>query len=112
MYVDDLGQIVEVAPLIFPRSGAALSLCPGLILRELLMIFLWPTFPVPATSYIWISWGWEIPTGLTPHILAPTPIFPQGYMATMAAQGVPESLRGRDRIVFGNIQQIYEWHRE
>uniref|UniRef100_A0A5F9CL98 Rho guanine nucleotide exchange factor 25 n=1 Tax=Oryctolagus cuniculus TaxID=9986 RepID=A0A5F9CL98_RABIT len=36
----------------------------------------------------------------------------QGYMATMAAQGVPESLRGRDRIVFGNIQQIYEWHRD
>ncbi|XP_057342821.1 rho guanine nucleotide exchange factor 25 isoform X3 [Manis pentadactyla] len=36
----------------------------------------------------------------------------EGYMATMAAQGVPESLRGRDRIVFGNIQQIYEWHRD
>ncbi|EGW02283.1 Solute carrier family 26 member 10 [Cricetulus griseus] len=35
-----------------------------------------------------------------------------GYMATMATQGVPESLRGRDRIVFGNIQQIYEWHRD
>ncbi|XP_075810292.1 rho guanine nucleotide exchange factor 25 isoform X1 [Microtus pennsylvanicus] len=36
----------------------------------------------------------------------------EGYMATMATQGVPESLRGRDRIVFGNIQQIYEWHRD
>ncbi|XP_006859548.1 PREDICTED: rho guanine nucleotide exchange factor 25 isoform X2 [Chrysochloris asiatica] len=36
----------------------------------------------------------------------------EGYMATMASQGVPESLRGRDRIVFGNIQQIYEWHRD
>nr|XP_027784418.1 rho guanine nucleotide exchange factor 25 isoform X3 [Marmota flaviventris] len=36
----------------------------------------------------------------------------EGYMATMAAQGVPESLRGRDRIVFGNIQQIFEWHRD
>ncbi|KAM6154864.1 rho guanine nucleotide exchange factor 25 isoform 3-T3 [Erethizon dorsatum] len=36
----------------------------------------------------------------------------EGYMATMAARGVPESLRGRDRIVFGNIQQIYEWHRD
>ncbi|XP_003926531.1 rho guanine nucleotide exchange factor 25 isoform X7 [Saimiri boliviensis] len=36
----------------------------------------------------------------------------EGYMATMAAQGVPESLRGRDRIVFGNVQQIYEWHRD
>ncbi|XP_006897638.1 PREDICTED: rho guanine nucleotide exchange factor 25 isoform X2 [Elephantulus edwardii] len=36
----------------------------------------------------------------------------EGYMATMADRGVPESLRGRDRIVFGNIQQIYEWHRD
>ncbi|XP_007467714.1 PREDICTED: rho guanine nucleotide exchange factor 25 isoform X1 [Lipotes vexillifer] len=36
----------------------------------------------------------------------------KGYMATMAAQGVPENLRGRDRIVFGNVQQIYEWHRD
>ncbi|XP_004700566.1 rho guanine nucleotide exchange factor 25 isoform X1 [Echinops telfairi] len=36
----------------------------------------------------------------------------EGYMATMAAQGIPDSLRGRDRIVFGNIQQIYEWHRD
>ncbi|XP_060021739.1 rho guanine nucleotide exchange factor 25 isoform X4 [Lagenorhynchus albirostris] len=36
----------------------------------------------------------------------------EGYMATMAAQGVPDNLRGRDRIVFGNIQQIYEWHRD
>ncbi|XP_004583018.2 rho guanine nucleotide exchange factor 25 isoform X2 [Ochotona princeps] len=36
----------------------------------------------------------------------------EGYMATMATQGVPENLRGRDRIVFGNIQQIYEWHRD
>ncbi|XP_038608456.1 rho guanine nucleotide exchange factor 25 [Tachyglossus aculeatus] len=36
----------------------------------------------------------------------------KGYMATMAAQGVPETLRGRDRIIFGNVQQIYEWHRD
>uniref|UniRef100_A0A3Q0QPU5 Rho guanine nucleotide exchange factor 25 n=1 Tax=Amphilophus citrinellus TaxID=61819 RepID=A0A3Q0QPU5_AMPCI len=35
----------------------------------------------------------------------------QGYMATMANQGVPEDLRGKDRIVFGNIHQIYDWHK-
>lgn len=51
-------------------------------------------------------------SGLEPYACGFIPTFPQGYMATMAAQGVPESLRGRDRIVFGNIQQIYEWHRE
>lgn len=36
----------------------------------------------------------------------------QGYMATMANQGVPEDLRGKDRIVFGNIHQIYDWHKD
>uniref|UniRef100_A0A3P8R7W9 Rho guanine nucleotide exchange factor 25 n=1 Tax=Astatotilapia calliptera TaxID=8154 RepID=A0A3P8R7W9_ASTCA len=36
----------------------------------------------------------------------------QGYMATMGNQGVPEDLRGKDRIVFGNIHQIYDWHKD
>ncbi|XP_077429388.1 rho guanine nucleotide exchange factor 25 isoform X2 [Vanacampus margaritifer] len=35
----------------------------------------------------------------------------QGYMATMTNQGVPEDLKGKDRIVFGNIHQIYDWHK-
>ncbi|XP_028430627.1 rho guanine nucleotide exchange factor 25 isoform X1 [Perca flavescens] len=35
----------------------------------------------------------------------------QGYMGTMANQVVPEDLKGKDRIVFGNIQQIYDWHK-
>ncbi|XP_047440142.1 rho guanine nucleotide exchange factor 25 isoform X2 [Mugil cephalus] len=36
----------------------------------------------------------------------------QGYMSTMASQGVPEDMRGKDRIVFGNIHQIYDWHKD
>ncbi|KAM6948078.1 rho guanine nucleotide exchange factor 25 isoform 2-T2 [Lycodopsis pacificus] len=36
----------------------------------------------------------------------------QGYMGTMVNQGVPEDLKGKDRIVFGNIHQIYDWHKE
>ncbi|KAM4741336.1 rho guanine nucleotide exchange factor 25 isoform 2-T2 [Anableps anableps] len=36
----------------------------------------------------------------------------QGYMAMMANQGVPEDMRGKDRIVFGNIHQIYDWHKD
>ncbi|XP_074489740.1 rho guanine nucleotide exchange factor 25 isoform X1 [Sebastes fasciatus] len=35
----------------------------------------------------------------------------QGYVGTMASQGVPEDLKGKDRIVFGNIHQIYDWHK-
>lgn len=36
----------------------------------------------------------------------------QGYMATMKSVGVPEYLVGKDKIVFGNIHQIYDWHKE
>ncbi|MEQ2164097.1 Rho guanine nucleotide exchange factor 25, partial [Goodea atripinnis] len=36
----------------------------------------------------------------------------QGYMTMMASQGVPEDMRGKDRIVFGNIHQIYDWHKD
>ncbi|XP_059184807.1 rho guanine nucleotide exchange factor 25 isoform X2 [Centropristis striata] len=36
----------------------------------------------------------------------------QGYMGTMTNQGVPEDLKGKDRIVFGNIHQIYDWHKD
>ncbi|XP_068450649.1 rho guanine nucleotide exchange factor 25 [Clinocottus analis] len=36
----------------------------------------------------------------------------QGYMGTMVNQGVPEDLKGKDRIVFGNIHQIYDWHKD
>uniref|UniRef100_A0A8C1GE38 Rho guanine nucleotide exchange factor 25 n=1 Tax=Cyprinus carpio TaxID=7962 RepID=A0A8C1GE38_CYPCA len=36
----------------------------------------------------------------------------KGYMATMNAKGVPEDMKGKDKIIFGNIHQIYEWHRD
>lgn len=36
----------------------------------------------------------------------------QGYMASMIAKGVPEDMKGKDKIVFGNIHQIYDWHKE
>ncbi|XP_037535509.1 rho guanine nucleotide exchange factor 25, partial [Nematolebias whitei] len=36
----------------------------------------------------------------------------QGYMTMMTSQGVPEDMRGKDRIVFGNIHQIYDWHKD
>ncbi|KAI7807288.1 rho guanine nucleotide exchange factor 25 [Triplophysa rosa] len=36
----------------------------------------------------------------------------EGYMATMNTIGVPEYLEGKDKIVFGNIHQIYDWHKD
>ncbi|KAL5006006.1 hypothetical protein ScPMuIL_017164 [Solemya velum] len=36
----------------------------------------------------------------------------QGYMAYMKDNPMPEDMHGKDKIVFGNIHQIYDWHRE
>ena len=35
-----------------------------------------------------------------------------GYMKTMQEMSLPEELNGRDKIVFGNIHQIMDWHKE
>lgn len=37
---------------------------------------------------------------------------PQGFMKRIEEKGVPEDMRGKDKIVFGNIHQIYDWHKE
>lgn len=36
----------------------------------------------------------------------------QGYMSRMKEEGVPDDMKGKDKIVFGNIHQIYDWHKE
>ncbi|KAJ8253327.1 hypothetical protein GJAV_G00211670 [Gymnothorax javanicus] len=36
----------------------------------------------------------------------------EGFMKHMEDKGVPEDMKGKDKIVFGNIHQIYDWHRE
>uniref|UniRef100_A0AAR2KCL2 Rho guanine nucleotide exchange factor 25 n=1 Tax=Pygocentrus nattereri TaxID=42514 RepID=A0AAR2KCL2_PYGNA len=33
-------------------------------------------------------------------------------MATINAKGVPEDMKGKDKIVFGNIHQIFDWHKD
>lgn len=34
------------------------------------------------------------------------------FMADTLEVGLPEPDNGKERVVFGNIQQIQEWHRE
>ncbi|XP_063808400.1 rho guanine nucleotide exchange factor 25 isoform X1 [Pseudophryne corroboree] len=36
----------------------------------------------------------------------------EGYMGTMSTQGIPEDMKGKDKIVFGNIHQIFDWHKD
>ncbi|XP_062265355.1 triple functional domain protein-like isoform X3 [Platichthys flesus] len=36
----------------------------------------------------------------------------EGYMSRMKEEGIPDDMKGRDKIVFGNIHQIYDWHKD
>uniref|UniRef100_A0A9J8AZX8 Kalirin RhoGEF kinase b n=2 Tax=Cyprinus carpio TaxID=7962 RepID=A0A9J8AZX8_CYPCA len=36
----------------------------------------------------------------------------EGFMRRIVDKGVPEDMTGKDKIVFGNIHQIYDWHKE
>ncbi|XP_070597014.1 rho guanine nucleotide exchange factor 25 isoform X6 [Erythrolamprus reginae] len=36
----------------------------------------------------------------------------EGYMVTMNTRGIPEGMKGKDKIIFGNIHQIYDWHKD
>ncbi|KAK2888899.1 hypothetical protein Q8A67_014274 [Cirrhinus molitorella] len=36
----------------------------------------------------------------------------EGFMRRIGEKGVPEDMAGKDKIVFGNIHQIYDWHKE
>ncbi|TKS88950.1 Triple functional domain protein [Collichthys lucidus] len=36
----------------------------------------------------------------------------EGYMKRMKEEGVPDDMKGKDKIVFGNIHQIYDWHKD
>uniref|UniRef100_A0A8C5AER4 non-specific serine/threonine protein kinase n=1 Tax=Gadus morhua TaxID=8049 RepID=A0A8C5AER4_GADMO len=36
----------------------------------------------------------------------------EGFMKTMEETVVPEDMKGKDKMVFGNIHQIYDWHRD
>lgn len=39
-------------------------------------------------------------------------VIPQGFMKRIEEKGVPDDMKGKDKIVFGNIHQICDWHRE
>ncbi|XP_068612798.1 triple functional domain protein [Brachionichthys hirsutus] len=36
----------------------------------------------------------------------------EGYMSRMKEEGVPDDMKGKYKIVFGNIHQIYDWHKD
>uniref|UniRef100_A0A8C6YEJ7 Kalirin RhoGEF kinase n=1 Tax=Naja naja TaxID=35670 RepID=A0A8C6YEJ7_NAJNA len=38
--------------------------------------------------------------------------FIKGFMKRIEEKGVPEDMKGKDKIVFGNIHQIYDWHKD
>ncbi|KFP84236.1 Kalirin, partial [Acanthisitta chloris] len=36
----------------------------------------------------------------------------EGFMKRIEEKGVSEDMKGKDKIVFGNIHQIYDWHKD
>ncbi|XP_049606503.1 triple functional domain protein isoform X2 [Syngnathus scovelli] len=36
----------------------------------------------------------------------------EGYMSRMKEEGVRDDMKGKDKIVFGNIHQIFDWHKD
>ncbi|XP_056611720.1 kalirin isoform X2 [Triplophysa dalaica] len=36
----------------------------------------------------------------------------EGFMKRLEEKGVPDDMKGKDKIVFGNIHQIYDWHND
>nr|XP_033469025.1 kalirin isoform X2 [Epinephelus lanceolatus] len=36
----------------------------------------------------------------------------EGFMKKIEEKGIPDDMKGKDKIVFGNIHQIYDWHRD
>ncbi|KAL2084885.1 hypothetical protein ACEWY4_020403 [Coilia grayii] len=36
----------------------------------------------------------------------------EGYMRKMNEDGVPDDMKGKDKIIFGNIHQIFDWHKD
>ncbi|XP_028291403.1 kalirin isoform X2 [Gouania willdenowi] len=36
----------------------------------------------------------------------------EGFMGRIEVNGIPDDMKGKDKIVFGNIHQIYDWHRD
>ncbi|XP_072306037.1 rho guanine nucleotide exchange factor 25 isoform X1 [Eucyclogobius newberryi] len=46
------------------------------------------------------------------HYVADLSFIVEGYMGTMNAKGIPEDMKGKDKIVFGNIHQIFDWHKD
>uniref|UniRef100_A0A8C2Q345 non-specific serine/threonine protein kinase n=1 Tax=Cyprinus carpio TaxID=7962 RepID=A0A8C2Q345_CYPCA len=38
--------------------------------------------------------------------------FLKGFMKIIEEKGVPDDMKGKEKIVFGNIHQIYDWHKD
>uniref|UniRef100_A0A8C4GTT5 Rho guanine nucleotide exchange factor 25 n=1 Tax=Dicentrarchus labrax TaxID=13489 RepID=A0A8C4GTT5_DICLA len=46
------------------------------------------------------------------HYVTDLGLIVEGYMGTMSSKSIPEDMKGKDKIVFGNIHQIFDWHKD
>lgn len=45
------------------------------------------------------------------NLFNPFRLYLKGYLAAFSKPDLPDELKGKERTVFGNIKQIYEWHK-
>ncbi|KAG7262114.1 hypothetical protein CRUP_019502, partial [Coryphaenoides rupestris] len=46
------------------------------------------------------------------HYVSDLGLVVEGYMAALCSRPLPDHMNGKDKIVFGNIHQIFDWHKE
>ncbi|XP_068608708.1 rho guanine nucleotide exchange factor 25 [Brachionichthys hirsutus] len=46
------------------------------------------------------------------HYVADLGLIVEGYLSTMNSRSAPEDMKGKNKIVFGNIHQIFDWHKD
>lgn len=98
MYVEDLGQIVEVALFSLLSPSPVLSFCPWLILGALVLLY---ALPVPSPS--WTSWCAGVGTrvGIPAGAGSTHPNLPTGVHGYHGCSGGPrESSRPRQDCVW------------
>lgn len=72
--------------------------------RDLCMLVEVSYWSITTAHSCFRQWGESLVSGV--HFLS------KGYMSMMKEEGVPDDMKGKDKIVFSNVHDIYVWHKE
>uniref|UniRef100_A0A4W5NZU8 non-specific serine/threonine protein kinase n=1 Tax=Hucho hucho TaxID=62062 RepID=A0A4W5NZU8_9TELE len=84
----------------------------GMARHPLTMTLYYLFFPFKSTSSLCWSYFLHV-SKMAPYSLHSANTLDLGPKGTtIEDKGVPEDMKGKDKIVFGNIHQIYDWHKD